>query len=483
MDAAAQSGKRTRRRLDEGSSTPRSESQGSMHDAESDHPLQLRVDIESLFNDESLSDVQLVIEHNDERRRFRCHKVILASMSTYFRSLFTGGMQESQQREICLKDVDATCFEQVLRLLYGQTVNMTGDSVLTFMHLADYYGIPQLFARTEKLLETYVTVQTNNCCALLVEAAALRCARAQQHCLRILLQDFSAAAKQPAFLHLDQAALSEALAHDELACPREEVAFEALLAWWEAQQAQQKAGSLDDLLKLLKLVRWPLLSTKTLKAAKQRIPALQDNPSMAAAFCELMFECVEFQDADASGKDELRKASPRCRLRKGMPLPPLPLLEEGPWRSPTPLPPSCLLPSTLSYVWRIPHFSSLSCLSMYSPSFVINGHLWKIYVYPKGNNNQGKQLSVYLDSGITDTGESLHCTFKLAVINYRKEGTDPGLPVNIEETVVKESQHSFSKRAKDWGFREFMPLDKLEDPISGYLNEDALTIGVQLAVD
>ena len=74
-----------------------------MNEGDTDHPLQLRVDIESLFNDESLSDVQLVIEQGDHRQSFRCHKVILASMSTYFRSLFTGGMQESQQREIFLK--------------------------------------------------------------------------------------------------------------------------------------------------------------------------------------------------------------------------------------------------------------------------------------------------------------------------------------------------------------------------------------------
>ena len=36
--------------------------------------------------------------------------------------------------------------------------------------------------------------------------------------------------------------------------------------------------------------------------------------------------------------------------------------------------------------------------------------------------------------------------------------------INWRETIVKESDHVFTKRAKDWGFREFMPLEKLRDP-------------------
>ncbi len=119
---------------------------------------------------------------------------------------------------------------------------------------------------------------------------------------------------------------------------------------------------------------------------------------------------------------------------------------------------------------------------MYSPSFTVNNHVWKIYVYPKGNNNAGKQLSVYLDSGISDAGEQLQCTFKLAVINYQQSGKNAGGQLHARRSVVKESQHAFCKRAKDWGFREFMPLDKLEDPREGFLNEGTITIGVFLDI-
>ena len=69
----------------------------------------------------------------------------------------------------------AALCSQVLRLLYGEAVQITPDNVLTFMHLADFYGVPQLLSRTAGLLDVHVTVHTNNCCAQLCEAAALRC--------------------------------------------------------------------------------------------------------------------------------------------------------------------------------------------------------------------------------------------------------------------------------------------------------------------
>ena len=56
-----------------------------------------------------------------------------------------------------------------------------------------------------------------------------------------------------------------------------------------------------------------------------------------------------------------------------------------------------------------------------------------------------------------------------------------GRPLNLGDSVVKESVHAFCKRAKDWGFREFMSLDQLTDPSAGFLNEGgAITLGVWL---
>ena len=45
---------------------------------------------------------------------------------------------------------------------------------------------------------------------------------------------------------------------------------------------------------------------------------------------------------------------------------------------------------------------------------------------------------------------------------------------------MKESVHAFCKRAKDWGFREFMPLEQLEDSNAGFINGHSISLGVWL---
>ena len=112
-------------------------------------PVQLDFEpLSSLFDDASLSDVTLIVEpmpgSGGARRHFCCHKVLLASLSTYFRALFTGGMQEASQSEVVLQGQDPDLCESVLRLLYGQPIEVTPENVLTFLHLADFYGIPQV---------------------------------------------------------------------------------------------------------------------------------------------------------------------------------------------------------------------------------------------------------------------------------------------------------------------------------------------------
>ena len=87
--------------------------------------------------------------------------------------------------------------------------------------------------------------------------------------------------------------------------------------------------------------------------------------------------------------------------------------------------------------------------------------------------------------------------FKLVCINYKaaersgSEGTGNaggsiGSPMNAAACALKDASHSFCRRAKDWGFREFMPLFQQEDAsaayvydaLGGFLHEGTLSLGV-----
>lgn len=245
----------------------------------------------------------------------------------------------------------------------------------------------------------------------------------------------------------------------------------------------------------------------------------------------------------------MRDGSPRCRPRAGM-LRLLRLLPNGhPWEAPSsmhlPAAPTtspdgrtATFPASFSFVWNIGHFDSLSCVSMYSPPFSAIGRTWRMQVYPRGNNNQSRELSVYLDSGILrDSQESVPCRFTIAVLNYKAVGdlcpcasasaclcvcdslhlhapsfslpcspcsyshvlhalaprsrppprstaqhvtassgdassSGPG-PINMHASVIKEAEHTFTRRAPDWGFINFMPVADLLDGHAGFLNDDS----------
>ncbi|CAN0586075.1 unnamed protein product [Ectocarpus sp. 12 AP-2014] len=55
---------------------------------------------------------------------FRCHRVLFASCSAYFRALLYGGMSESETRRVELRDVTSEGFEAIMRYVYTGKVSV-----------------------------------------------------------------------------------------------------------------------------------------------------------------------------------------------------------------------------------------------------------------------------------------------------------------------------------------------------------------------
>ncbi|CAO4367357.1 unnamed protein product [Caenorhabditis nigoni] len=106
---------------------------------------------ENLRNfDESVkecSDVVLVV--ND--RKFYLSKFFLALQSSYFKSLLLGKFEESQKKEIELKDIDPDDFQNFLELIHGES-SIDDDTVSGILHLADMYDAPTAIRRCEEFL-------------------------------------------------------------------------------------------------------------------------------------------------------------------------------------------------------------------------------------------------------------------------------------------------------------------------------------------
>ena len=73
--------------------------------------------------------------------RFDVHKVILVSCSDYFRSMFTSGMKESNQREIELKGITSKGLEKVIEVIYTSTTTLDGDDIFDVIGAATHMQV------------------------------------------------------------------------------------------------------------------------------------------------------------------------------------------------------------------------------------------------------------------------------------------------------------------------------------------------------
>ncbi len=113
-------------------------------------------DIASALTDEALCDITFIVGS----QRFKAHRVICCCRSEYFRSMLLGGMKESSQSEIHIPDVTPRAFGDILRYIYGGSVNMGSEYLLELVHAAEMFCL-ESFAHSLKEHLMQIISQTN----------------------------------------------------------------------------------------------------------------------------------------------------------------------------------------------------------------------------------------------------------------------------------------------------------------------------------
>eukprot|EP00887_Chlorella_sp_A99_P006814 scaffold2.g6814.t1 len=120
------------------------------------------------------------------------------------------------------------------------------------------------------------------------------------------------------------------------------------------------------------------------------------------------------------------------------------------------------------------HFKDFSTLSgrVLSEPFQAGGYTWQLLCFPRGNNSNPQCVSLYLAVPEEDQhlGWARSATFRLILLSR----TGPA--------HVKESQHTFTAQANDWGFTSFISLTEVHDPTRGFLEGDEMVVKVEVSV-
>ncbi|KAF5203289.1 Ubiquitin carboxyl-terminal hydrolase [Thalictrum thalictroides] len=115
------------------------------------------------------------------------------------------------------------------------------------------------------------------------------------------------------------------------------------------------------------------------------------------------------------------------------------------------------------FTWKLEKFSELKDAIYQSEKFTVEGHDFKLKLFPKGQSGKGTSLSLFLaladplslflalaDPGKLSSATKLHVKFTLRIIDQ----------VN-KKHKEKASEHNFSWREIDWGYINFLLLSEL----------------------
>ncbi|KAG0439705.1 hypothetical protein HPB47_016556, partial [Ixodes persulcatus] len=248
--------------------------------------------IGSLLLQPEYSDVTLVVAG----ARLPAHRLILASCSSYFRALLYGGMRESQEKEVVLRDTPREAFELLLRYIYTGQLQLSGlkeDVVLEVLELSHLYGFLELEAGVSCFLEQVLGVR--NVCRIYDRACLYQLGALAQACRLFVDRHAMAILNSDSFLNLSPVVLREMIGRDSFFAPEVDI-FRAVCSW-----AAHNPSS--DPKPILEMVRLPLLTVPELLNVVR--PTDLVGPDCILDAIQL---CTETRDADRPYRGSLLPA-------------------------------------------------------------------------------------------------------------------------------------------------------------------------------
>lgn len=123
---------------------------------------------------------------------------------SFFRALLFGGLRESSQHEIELKDTNVAAFKLLLRYIYTGRISLTNikdESVLDVLGLAHKYG----FVELESALSEYLKAILNskNVCTIFGASHLFCLSQLTQFCLEYADRNAADILETESFLHLN----------------------------------------------------------------------------------------------------------------------------------------------------------------------------------------------------------------------------------------------------------------------------------------
>ncbi|CAF4315818.1 unnamed protein product [Rotaria sp. Silwood2] len=197
-----------------------------------------------------------VILRTDDQHLFKVHRAILCSCSSFFRALFTNGMNETTDHIVDIHDINGDIMNLIIDYVYTREIKLNENNIYEILPAANQLQVLELFFLCENYL--YEKLNPENVLGIREFASFFYCKKLCQQTEVYLLTNFTEISiKSEEYLELHIEQIIDILNSDELNVKSEEAVFDAVIRWIDYKVDERKKNIVD----LLKCVRLGLLTT------------------------------------------------------------------------------------------------------------------------------------------------------------------------------------------------------------------------------
>uniref|UniRef100_H2Q7H0 Kelch repeat and BTB domain containing 6 n=3 Tax=Hominoidea TaxID=314295 RepID=H2Q7H0_PANTR len=223
------------------------------------HSAALLAQLKSFYDARLLCDVTIEVvtpgSGPGTGRLFPCNRNVLAAACPYFKSMFTGGMYESQQASVTMHDVDAESFEVLVDYCYTGRVSLSEANVERLYAASDMLQLEYVREACASFLARRLDL--TNCTAILKFADAFGHRKLRSQAQSYIAQNFKqlshmGSIREETLADLTLAQLLAVLRLDSLDVESEQTVCHVAVQWLEAAPKERGPSAAE----VFKCVRW-----------------------------------------------------------------------------------------------------------------------------------------------------------------------------------------------------------------------------------
>ncbi len=186
-------------------------------------------------------------------KSMKCHRVVLACVSRYFRTMFTSEMSESRQSVINIKDIEEAAMDQIVHFAYTSRITLTTDNVQSLLYASSILQVEIIAQACCDFMKTHL--HPSNCIGIRTFGEQHGRFELMKRADLYILDNFMSMVESEEYLTMSSKHLQAVLASSNLNVSCERDVYESVTKWIKHDEPHRK----QYLARLVSHVKLPLL--------------------------------------------------------------------------------------------------------------------------------------------------------------------------------------------------------------------------------